>query len=252
MSFPEIFRRRRLPHWDMPGAVYFITACLRDSIPAQGLIDIELLRRKLLARPAPPDLTPDEWKARQWKLTFAQADEWLDARPACHHLKDPKLAGCVANALAYFEGERYEVYAYVIMPSHFHWIFRPLDQWVASLSPCGAGLQPALPSDQQVANLLHEKAKLRTPRERIMHSIKRHSARECNKLLGKQGPFWQDESYDHCVFDLEELGRIIVYIEQNPVRAGLIKVSHDWPFSSARYRLERNVPIGHPLGRFRQ
>jgi hypothetical protein len=36
----EKFRRRRLPHWDLSGATYFITACLAGSIPAQGLLDI--------------------------------------------------------------------------------------------------------------------------------------------------------------------------------------------------------------------
>jgi putative transposase len=81
-----------------------------------------------------------------------------------------------------------------------------------------------------------------------MHSIKRHSARECNKLLGTRGAFWQDESYDHCVFDLEELGRIVEYIEQNPLRAGLVHAAEDWPFSSAGYRLEQKIPVGQALG----
>jgi putative transposase len=274
VSFPDVFRRRRLPHWDVPGAIYFVTACLFDSIPAQGLVDIDQYRRKLHGRPPPSDLSPDEWKSRQWKLTFARADDWLDARPASRHLEKPSLAACVADSMAYFEGERYDVYAYVVMPSHFHWVFRPSEEWLASIAPggaglqpavestrqvenlpharCGAGLQPAVPSARQVENLHQKEAKVRTPRERIMHSIKRHSARQCNKLLGTQGPFWQDESYDHCVFDLEELGRIIEYIEQNPVRAGLVQAPQDWPFSSARYRLERNIPIGHPLGRSRK
>jgi hypothetical protein len=171
MSFPEVFRRRRLPHWDLPGAVYFVTACLLDSIPAQGLLDIDELRRQLLGRPPPADLSLEEWKARHWKLTFARADDWLDARPASRYLEDPNLAACVAESMAYFEGERYEVYAYVVMPSHFHWVFRPLESWVASISPGGAGFQPALEKNRQIANLPHRGAILRTPRERIMHSI---------------------------------------------------------------------------------
>jgi putative transposase len=254
----EVFRRRRLPHWDVPGAIYFVTACLRDSIPAQGLLEIEQLRNKLLTQRPPPELSVNEWKARQWKLTFACADDWLDARPAARHLEDPRLAVCVDQALAYFEGHRYELYAYVIMPSHFHWLFRPLDAWVATLpgGPAleptrGAGFQPAETIQRQVENLPHDERAPRTPRERIMHSIKRHSARECNKLLGARGPFWQDESYDHGVFDIEELGRIVEYVELNPVRAGLVRDPEDWPFSSARYRLEQQVPVGQPLGRRR-
>jgi putative transposase len=146
----EVFRRRRLPHWDVSGAIYFVTGCLRDSIPAQGLLEIESLRHRLRDRPAPPGLSIDEWKARQSKLIFACADDWLDARPAVHHFEDPGLAVCVDQALAHFEGERYDVYAYVIMPSHFHWLFRPLDAWVATL-PCGPGLEPA-PRETRPAN----------------------------------------------------------------------------------------------------
>ncbi|MBY0525402.1 MAG: transposase [Gemmataceae bacterium] len=233
MNFPEIFRRRRLPHWDVPGAVYFVTACLLDSIPAQGLLDLDQYRRKLLGRRPPTGLTAEEWKAHQWKLTFARADDWLDTRPACRDLADPRLAASVVESMAYFAGDRYDVYAFVVMPSHFHWVFRPIDSWVASLPPDESGSHP-----------------LRTPRERIMHSIKRHSGRRCNELRGTQGAFWQDESYDHCVFDVEELGRIIDYVEQNPVRAGLVRDSRDWAFSSAKYRLERAIAIDHPLGRW--
>lgn len=39
-TMDEKFRRRHLPHWDMPGATYFITSCLDSSIPAEGLLDI--------------------------------------------------------------------------------------------------------------------------------------------------------------------------------------------------------------------
>ena len=36
----EIVRRRHLPHWDVPGAAYFVTTCLDGSIPARGLLEI--------------------------------------------------------------------------------------------------------------------------------------------------------------------------------------------------------------------
>ena len=65
-------------------------------------------------------------------------------------------------------------------------------------------------------------AEKRSPRERVMHTLKTHTALECNWLLSLRGTFWQDESYDHCVRDEEELYRIINYVEQNPVKAGLV------------------------------
>jgi signal recognition particle GTPase len=70
-------------------------------------------------------------------------------------------------------------------------------------------------------------------RERIMHSIKRHSARECNRLLGRTGRFWQAESYDRLVRNDDERQRIARYIEWNPVKAGLCDEPERWRFSSA-------------------
>ena len=131
------------------------------------------------------------------------------------HFEDCHLAAVVRDAIYHFAGERYDVYAYVIMPSHFHWIFRPKEDWTETL------------------NLHHEE---RGPREIIMHSIKLYTARECNRILGRQGRFWQAESYDHCVRDEAELLRIIEYVEMNPVKADSTVSPEEWLFSSAKDR----------------
>jgi REP-associated tyrosine transposase len=60
-------------------------------------------------------------------------------------------------------------------------------------------------------------------------------------LTGK--PFWQDESYDRLVRDAAEFERIRHYIEYNPVRAGLVELPEEYPWSSARRRLE--TPAAH-------
>jgi len=44
---------------------------------------------------------------------------------------------------------------------------------------------------------------------------------EANLLLGRTGAFWQHESYDHWVRNEREFNRIVAYIEENPVSAGL-------------------------------
>jgi len=72
---------------------------------------------------------------------------------------------------------------------------------------------------------------------RIMMSLKRHTAFEANKLLGRSGAFWQDESYDHVVRDREELGRIIEYVLDNPIQAGLAHSRRAWQWSYSRYEL---------------
>lgn len=222
----ERFRRRRLPHWDKPGAIYFVTACLTDCIPAGGLADLDRFRAELDQRSEPDSIPLEEWNVRKWKQVFARFDEWLDQRPAARHLANERLATEVVKSLFHFAAERYALWAYVVMPSHFHWVFEPLAAWVESL---GASADD------------------RSPRERIMHSVKRHSARTCNVLLNTHGAFWQDESYDHCVQNVDELRRIIDYVELNPVRAGLCPSSETWVFSSAYYRLGHGLEGGRPI-----
>ena len=67
--------------------------------------------------------------------------------------------------------------------------------------------------------------------DKIMHSIKRYSARESNKILQREGSFWQSESYDHIVRDEDELERIIKYVLMNPVKAKLVEKWEDWEYS---------------------
>ena len=53
-------------------------------------------------------------------------------------------------------------------------------------------------------------------------------------MLGRTGkPFWQAGSYDHWVRDEHEYGRIVAYIESNPVKAGLVEHPEDYRWSSA-------------------
>jgi type I restriction enzyme R subunit len=228
MHTEESFRRRRLPHWDVPGAIYFVTACLEGSIPAEGLLDLTRYRQQLERRPRPSEMGERQWQDHKWKLRFAQSDDWLDRRPGVRHFADARLARIAVTAIYYFAGARYDLLAYVVMPSHLHWVFRPLEAWTQGLGPS---------------------ANVRPPRERIMHGLKRHTGLECNRLLGCQGPFWQDESYDHCVFDVDELERIMDYVEWNPVRAGLVTSPDEWLFSSARDRAAGNIPLGQRLCR---
>jgi hypothetical protein len=89
----------------------------------------------------------------------------------------------------------------------------------------------------------------RSPRQQIQHSVNRHTSLECNRLRGATGAFWQRESYDHWVRDADELERIIHYVEANPVKAGLIDASENWPFSSAHDRKLAGLAFGEPLVR---
>jgi type I restriction enzyme R subunit len=222
----QLFRRRRLPHWDVPGATYFVTTCLAGSIPALGLVEIERTRRSLARLAKPDNMSKDDWTIRKWKQLFVEYERWLDEQPAVRHLADERLAKIVVDAITHFAGERYELWSYVVMPSHMHWVFRPIDAWEKSVVTEG---------------------KYRSGREAIVKSINGYSGRCCNAVLQKQGPFWQWESYDHWIRDEDVLERVIYYVEGNPVKAKLVDKPEDWVFSSALDRIRWGIPFGRPI-----
>jgi len=70
-----------------------------------------------------------------------------------------------------------------------------------------------------------------------MSSLKGPTAREANLVLGRSGAFWQHENYDHVVRDEAELNRIVAYVLDNPVRAGLAQSCEEWKWSYSQYEL---------------
>ncbi len=115
------------------------------------------------------------------------------------YLRMPKIASMIVDAIHYREQalNHYRLHAYVVMPNHVHLLITPL----------------VLVS-------------------RIMHSLKKGTAREGNRALGLTGPFWQDESYDRLVRNDTEFDRIADYIENNPVKPGLAATVEDFLWSS--------------------
>jgi putative transposase len=195
------FYRRRLPHIQPEGATFFVTFRLAGSLPAEV---IERLREereqseRLLAQIANPAerARQSDLSSRHW---FGKWDEFLDkAFTGPKHLSNPQIADMLSESICYRNGKVYELEAFCIMPNHGHLVFKPLES-----------------ADGKFHGL-----------STIMHSLKRHTARQANLLLGQEGAFWQHENYDHFVRDDAELGRIIRYVLHNPVKAGL---TDDWP-----------------------
>lgn len=160
-------------------------------------------------------------------MVFKRIDELLDGQSPVTHLSDDRLAKIVYDAFLHFAGERYTLLAFVVMPSHHHWIFLPDPTWALTL--------------------LEKPEPRRTPREAISHSIQSYTATMCNRALGQSGTFWQNETFDHYARDEAELIRIIQYIENNPVKAGMVTEPHLYPWSSANLRLRLGIAPGFPL-----
>jgi len=145
---------------------------------------------------------------------FVAIDQELDkAATGPRWLQDERVAQCVADALHYGEKQLglYELQAWVLMVNHVHILTNP-------------------------------KAKL----QKITRSIKSFSARQANAILQRTGrPFWQEESYDRWGRGPKEMGKLVQYIEQNPVAAGLVERAEDWRWSSAFVAPERQA--GRPV-----
>jgi REP element-mobilizing transposase RayT len=76
------------------------------------------------------------------------------------------------------------------------------------------------------------------PLREIVHSWKSFTAKQANRILGCNGTFWQPDYFDRVVRNAEQFDRARSYIDENPVKAGLVQRAGDWPFGSARFALE--------------
>jgi REP element-mobilizing transposase RayT len=174
-----------LPHLYKDGCTYFVTFCLSDAVPAK------LGRRSHLEKneEKPEDL--------------ARLSEPLIDRGSMV-LQRPEIAAVVEGALEHFQGERYGLHAWVVMPNHVHAVLTPFHGYDLT---------------------------------GILHSWKSFTASTINRRLGSSGRFWQHESFDHMVRNHDSLMRFIAYTEHNPVAAGLCDRPEAWLFSSARHRV---------------
>lgn len=231
MTQDGIFRRRHLPHWDVEGKPVFITACLDGSISSAGLSRIRKYRIELDERPRPYDFSENEWEHIKHKMVFKIVDELLDHQSPVKYLEDERQAQIVQDAFLHFADERYALLAFVIMPSHHHWLFVPVEAW----------------SLDAVEQSRRNERKQRTPREIISHSLQSYTSTMCNRIRGQSGSYWQTETFDHWVRDDDELYRIIAYIENNPVKAGLVERPEDWRWSSARIRSLAGLKLGDAI-----
>jgi type I restriction enzyme R subunit/putative DNA methylase len=93
-----------------------------------------------------------------------------------------------------------------------------------------------------MANHVHVLLLPKVSASRLLCSVKGATAREANRILGRTGEaFWQAESYDHWVRDESEWRRIANYIEDNPVKAGLVVRAEDYQWSSAARSAETSL-----------
>ena len=169
--------RYRLPHWHQDSTYVFITWRLADSLPKSVVEHLSKTRETWLkAHPKPwDDKTTLEYNKR-FTLPF---EELLDkAHGSCCLREHHQI---VANAIHHFDGDRYDLDSFVVMPNHV---------------------------------LLQLKEN--HPLEDLIHSLKSFTAKEINKATQQNGKLWQSGYYDRLIRSQNHLDWTRRYIADNP------------------------------------
>jgi putative transposase len=66
---------------------------------------------------------------------------------------------------------------------------------------------------------------------RFMAGFKQWTAKGILRATGAPPPFWQKEFFDHVLGSDESYESKWRYVEDNPVRAGLVSRADDWPYA---------------------
>ena len=207
------FYRRHLPHWQPQGVVFLVTFRLKGSLPYEV---IESLREEQESAKIALRKLPESERAHQNALDeqryFENWEIHLDkAGFGPRWLFQPEIADVVKEALQYRDRKVFDLHAFSIMSNHVHVVFEPLSKSEWHSDTRRSVWQSDLP--------------------KIMQSLKRHTARQANIILGREGAFWQDESYDRVIRDNNEYVRTVSYVLENSVKAGLVSKSEDWKWS---------------------
>jgi REP element-mobilizing transposase RayT len=189
--------RGYLPHLEGENPIYFVTFRLADSLPRELLARLRK-ERQLLDRANRSGVAGAADRARLAELReiLRKAERCLDRGLGKWYMRDHRIARIVAEGLQHFQGQRYKILAWCVMPNHVHVVFSLLGNH----------------------NL-----------DEVLHSWKSFSAQAANRLLGRSGNFWQREYFDHLIRHEASLLKIVSYVLANPERAGL----RNWPWVGA-------------------
>ncbi|RYF64178.1 MAG: hypothetical protein EOO39_27140, partial [Cytophagaceae bacterium] len=183
-----------LPHWEQEGGIYAITFRLADSLPKEFIDRLrdQKVHDERVAKGGYNSLDAKHLAAlAAERVRLAEAE--LDKGQGSCLLNDPKNAEVVERALKHFDGTRYRLHAYAVMPNHVHVVCEPIP---------GYGLPD------------------------ILHSWKSFTSHRINELTGEKGSIWQRESHDRLIRDEPEYEHQIAYALDNPTKGGL----KDWKY----------------------
>jgi REP element-mobilizing transposase RayT len=190
----QIRQGANLPHWRLDGAIYAVTFRLEDSIPAEVLNQWRREREHISTRAEEAGrLLTEHENERLAELHCDRVEQWLDRGCGSCVLREERFALLVRDSMMYFDGQRYDLHAWCIMPNHVHSVLRTRESFDLSS---------------------------------VLHSWKGFTGTQIRRGLGGAGAIWQKESYDHVIRDAADWAAQVRYVAENPERAGLV----GWPW----------------------
>ena len=198
----------RLPHWDQIGTLCFVTFRLADSLPSEKLAGF-LERRNIWMSIHPRPW--DESTTAEYASEFGdKLETWLDAGYGSRILDNVACRRVVEDSISHFDGDRYALHAYVVMPNHVHVLFAPAPGCDVSA---------------------------------IVKSWKSFSARKINRIRGSAGQLWQKEYWDTFIRNAKHHRRVLDYIVENDSRLARVLIDAR---GSAAGGLETATPLSGP------
>jgi len=183
--------RGYIPHFEDALLVQSLAFRLHDAIPTAK---VQAWKDELAWIEGLPASDPREILLRKLIAKYEDA-----GHGACW-LRNPRIAALIEEALLHFDGQRYRLIAWCVMPNHVHVLIETREEW-----PLGS----------------------------ILHSWKSFTAQRANALLRRSGDFWEREYFDRFIRDDRHFTNAVGYIEMNPVKAGLVAKAEEWRWSSA-------------------
>jgi putative transposase len=160
-----------------------------------------------LADSLPPSLS-HEWDPilhiKDERERRIRLEEYFDLGHGACELALPVVAQRMENILLHDDDRHCRLLAWVIMPNHVHVL---VELWT-------------------------------TPMGKLVQAWKKISADFVNARAGRTGRWWQPDYFDRYIRDEAHFHKAVRYIEQNPVKAGLVKKARQWGWSSAKWRPE--------------
>ncbi len=220
------YSRGYIPHFDAPdGVVQTITIRLDDALPSAvvGRMRAELKLTEEWRSECINTVTAHELREREAELRKS-CELYLDAGHGSCVLAHPECAAVVEDSLLWGDGQLYRLVAWCIMPTHLHVILEPLP---------GHTLGPTIKSIKR-----HTTKRIK---QIVRHGCRGKAAlgvdwEMAQNLLSKGVRVWQRESWDRFVRNPEHFKKSVAYVENNPVKAGLVEAATDWQWGSAGYK----------------